>query len=250
MKTPGLLHREVVGRLGVAIYRDSVAAARAVARECATYLGAVLAARGAARLALSAGPAMDEFFTMLAAPPPSAAAVDWRRVTVFQSDDGGAVSAADHLRRHLLDRVPVGCFHALGADPDDADADGYAAQLGAEPLDLACLALGEDGRLAGNDPAVARFDADRRVIRIRPAAGTSGGVTLTLPVFRSARRLCVLSTGPAFSRAVYAVLRDAITTACPASMLRLHPAATLHLDTGAAALAFGPLAAAGKPPRP
>ncbi|MDR0353078.1 MAG: hypothetical protein LBI02_06935 [Opitutaceae bacterium] len=36
--------------------------------------------------------------------------------------------------------------------------------------------------------------------------------------------------------AVRAALRDAISTACPASILRLHPRASLYLDPAAASL--------------
>ena len=59
-----------------------------------------------------------------------------------------------------------------------------------------------------------------------------------LPVETRARRLSIHGPGPRKAPAVRATLHDAITTACPATMLRLHPDATLYLDPQSAALAF------------
>ena len=63
-------------------------------------------------------------------------------------------------------------------------------------------------------------------------------VTLTLPVFRQARRLSVVVPGPRKAAAVRATLHDPIATACPATILRRHPCATLYLDPESASLAF------------
>jgi glucosamine-6-phosphate deaminase len=57
---------------------------------------------------------------------------------------------------------------------------------------------------------------------------------VTLPVFRRARALSVVVPGPRKAAAVRATLRDAVSTACPATLLRSHPQATLFIDEAAA----------------
>jgi len=59
-------------------------------------------------------------------------------------------------------------------------------------------------------------------------------ITVTLPVFRRARALSVVVPGPRKAAAVRATLRDAVTTACPATLLRSHRQATLFIDEAAA----------------
>jgi glucosamine-6-phosphate deaminase len=55
-------------------------------------------------------------------------------------------------------------------------------------------------------------------------------------VFRRATRLSIHVPGPRKAAAVKATVEGAITTACPASILRLHPAATLFIDRDSAQL--------------
>lgn len=259
MKMAAPFRHLMVGRLAVVVHRDAAALGHAAAREVAGYLQEVLAARGSARVVFGCCGAPEEFLAELAA-----SGLDWTRVTVFHADEYAGLRPDDprstrrHLREHLLVRLAVVRFHGIEAERREpaVACDRYAALLGEQPLDLACLDLGENGRLAGNDPAVADFDdpavlkcvelddARRRQPRTDarsapPDALPRHALTLTLPVFRRTRRLCVLAPGAPRAPAVRAALRDAITTACPATMLRLHPQAMLHLDSASAALAFG-----------
>ena len=116
---------------------------------------------------------------------------------------------------------------------------------------LCLLGIGENGHLAFNDPAVADFD-DSQVVKVveldeacRRQQVNDGcfptiadvprqALSLTVPVFRRARRLSVHVPGARKAEAVRATLRDEISTACPASILRTHPGATLYLDPAAA----------------
>jgi glucosamine-6-phosphate deaminase len=263
MNPPAPLHRARLGRLATEVHADRAALGRAAAFACAAYLRRVIAARGAARVIFACAPSQDEFLAALTDPALTGGPVDWPRVTAFHMDDyvGLAASAPESfracLRTHLLDRVPVGCFHGLPAEAaDSASACAhYAALLAAAPIDLICLGIGENGHLAFNDPTVANFD-DEHLVKIVAldatcrqqqvndgcfptlAAVPHHALTLTLPVFRRARRLSVHVPGQRKARAVRATLHDAITTTCPATLLRLHPAATLYLDPASAALAF------------
>ena len=58
--------------------------------------------------------------------------------------------------------------------------------------------------------------------------------TLTVPVFRQSNTLSIHVPGSRKAAAVRATLEGPVTTACPASILREHPAATLYLDRDSA----------------
>lgn len=263
MKNAAPLHRATFGQLAVEVYPDRAALGLAAARACASYLGKVLAAHGEARVIFACAPSQDEFLAALVDARRLRKAIDWPKVTAFHMDEyvglpAGAPQRFQHyLREHLLDRVKIGRFHGLATTGSSlaSTCARYAALLGEKPIDLICLGIGENGHLAFNDPPVADF-ADRRLVKrvaldaaCRQQQVNDGcfptlddvprhALTLTLPVFRRARRLSVHVPGPRKAPAVRATLHDPITTACPATMLRCHPAATLYLDSPSAALAF------------
>jgi len=247
-------------RLAVEIHPDRAALGRAAGQAVATHLRALLAKQGGARVIFACAPSQDDFLAALIAASRSAElGFDWSRVTAFHMDDYVGF-AADHpqsfrryIRAHLLDHVAVGAFHPLPAErPPAVACAAYAALLAAAPIDLICLGIGENGHLAFNDPPVADFDdpALVKVVALDEACRRqqvndgcfptltdvpTHALTLTLPVFREARRLSVHVPGPRKAAAVRATLRDPRSTACPATLLRDHPDATLYVDEAAAA---------------
>jgi glucosamine-6-phosphate deaminase len=128
----------------------------------------------------------------------------------------------------------------------------YSALLRERPIDLVCMGIGENGHIAFNDPPVADF-ADAQLVKVVEldhacrqqqvndgcfpalAAVPRHAFTLTVPVFRQARRLSIHVPGPRKAAAVRATVEGPIATACPASILRLHADATLYIDAAAAA---------------
>ncbi len=257
MTPPRLLRAD---RLAVEIHPDRAALGRAAGQAVAAHLRALLAKQGGARVIFACAPSQDEFLAALIAASRSAElGFDWSRVTAFHMDDYVGF-AADHpqsfrryLRAHLLDHVAVGAFHPLSAErPPAVACAAYAALLAAAPIDLICLGIGENGHLAFNDPPVADFDdpALVKVVALDEACRRqqvndgcfpalpdvpTQALTLTLPVFRDAHRLSVHVPGPRKAAAVRATLRDPRSTACPATLLRDHPDATLYVDEAAAA---------------
>ena len=187
--------------------------------------------------------------------------MDWSRVTAFHMDDYVGLTAAHpqsfrhYLQQHLLRHVPIGRFHPLPAEEPDAATvcARYTALLNEKPIDLVCLGIGENGHIAFNDPPVADFE-DPQLVKVveldhacRQQQVNDGcfptfaevprdAFTLTVPVFRRAQRLSLHVPGPRKAAAVLATLEQRVSTACPASILRLHPDATLYVDTAAASL--------------
>jgi len=251
-----------IDRLRVFVHADRRAMGTAAAARAAAVLRAAIAQQGSARIVVASAPSQDELVAGLASAP----GIDWSRVTIFHMDEYVGLAASHpasfrhYQRRHLLAAVHPAAFHGIrGEDPDPAaECARYAALLGAAPIDLVCLGVGENGHIAFNDPGVADFDDPQRVkvVELDDACrrqqvndgcfGTLDAVprraiTLTCPALMSGRVLVCVVPGPRKANAIREMLGTPIGPACPASVLRRHEHATLDLDLGAAS---------ALPPRP
>src|SRR5262249_57792939 len=129
----------------------------------------------------------------------------------------------------------------------------YDDLLRANPTDIVCAGIGENGHLAFNDPPVADFlDAVLvKVVRIDPASRNQqfndGGFenladvpihayTLTIPALLRAPVISVVVPGPRKANAVLTALQGPTSEACPATALRSHSGARLYLDRESARL--------------
>ncbi len=254
-------HHFTAGSLAVEVHADRVALGRAAARAVAAHLQAVIAQQGTARVIFACAPSQNEFLAALIDPAQCGHTLEWSKITAFHMDDYVGLSGTHpqsfrhYLHEHLLRQVKIGCFHPLPAEESDAIAVAarYTALLRAQPIDLICMGIGENGHIAFNDPPVADFD-DPLLVKVVEldlacrqqqvndgcfptlAAVPRHAFTLTIPVFRQARRLSIQVPGPRKAAAVLATVEGPFTTACPASILRQHPAAILYLDSAAANL--------------
>lgn len=253
-----MAHPVLFERLQVWVHPDRATAGAVAAREAATVINAAISRQGAARIVLACAPSQDEMLAALAA-----ATVDWSRVTIFHMDEyvgleaGHAASFRCYLHAHFLSRVRPAAFHGIRGEVADTAVEcrRYAVLLAEAPLDLVCLGIGENGHLAFNDPPVADFTDPERVkmVELDEACrrqqvndGCFGSLadvprralTLTIPTLLCARHLIATVPGVRKAAAVRAALRGPVSTACPASALRTHAAASLHLDPPAASSAF------------
>ena len=189
--------------------------------------------------------------------------VDWTRVNAYHldefvgADQDTSYGFARWIRDHLIDSLPFRKFEALNGKAANLldECQRYGELLMAEPMDIACVGIGENGHLAFNDPPVANFN-DRAVVKVidmdeacREQQFRDGvfadigrvpqkAFTATIPaILRSNTILCVVP-GPHKAVAVWKTLRNEISTACPASILRRHEDATLFLDSESAGLAY------------
>jgi glucosamine-6-phosphate deaminase len=250
------------GRLAVEIHADRPALGLAAARTAAAYLHDVIAAKGEARVIFACAPSQNEFLSsLIEVSQQGHTKVDWSKVTAFHMDDYVGLAGTHpqsfrhYLNAHLLSKVKIGKFHPVPAEEPDAAAvcARYTALLSEKPIDLICLGIGENGHIAFNDPPVADFE-DPALIKVveldeacRHQQVNDGcfptfddvpkhAFTLTVSVFRRARKLSVHVPGPRKADAVKATVEDPVSTACPGTILRLHPDATLYIDVAAAKL--------------
>jgi glucosamine-6-phosphate deaminase len=230
-----------------------VAAGMAVGQR----LREVLGRQPQARMIFASAPSQNEFLAELRRQP----GIDWERVTAFHLDEYVGLSAdapqsfSRFLVTGLFQHVRPAAFHLLDGQAADARAEcqRYAALLAEAPIDILCCGIGENGHLAFNDPPVANFADPLRVKVValtlasreqqvhdgtfpNLAAVPQQAFTLTIPALLSAEQVHCIVPGTSKAAAVRDTLLGPISTACPASVLRRHPAAWLYVDLDSAAL--------------
>jgi glucosamine-6-phosphate deaminase len=244
-----------VGRMRVEIHADRPAVGAAAARVVAEEIRRLIGRDGKAAVIFASAPSQNEFLAELR----QALGIDWPKLTAFHLDEYIGIGP-DHpasFRRFLVDRlfshVKVAAFHGLDGQATDlaAECARYADLLRREAPPLAILGIGENGHLAFIDPPVCDFaePADVRVVELdescRRQQVNEGAfpnladvprtaLSLTIPFLLRVSRAVAIVPGPAKRAAITAAVRGPVTTACPASILRRHPDATLFLDEASA----------------
>jgi glucosamine-6-phosphate deaminase len=247
----GAVRTLVAGRLEVAVHSGRAALGRAAAALVGARLRDLVARHGEVAAIFASAPSQEEFLAALRDDP----LVPWPRITAFHLDEYTGLSARHpasfqrFLRDRLFDRVPVRAFHGLNGESADPQAEcaRYAALLRQYPPSLAVLGIGENGHLAFIDPPECDFGEPRavRVValddRCRAQQVHDGAfarvedvpraaLSLTIPFLMGIAEAVAIVPGPAKSDAVRAALEGPLACACPASILRRHPSATLFLD--------------------
>jgi glucosamine-6-phosphate deaminase len=242
--------------LTVRQYSDRASMGAAASVLAAESIRAACDARGEARVIFACAPSQNDFLDALVKEQ-----IDWARVVVFHMDEYSGLTA-DHprsfrryLREHLVERIPAPrAVHWIQAEDDAVtECPRYAALLLEKPVDLTCMGIGENGHLAFNDPPVADFKDPHLVKKVQlddlcKRQQVNDGcfptvdlvppfaLTLTIPALIGARRISCVVPGMRKAAAVWDALLGPVDKSCPASILRSHPDAVLHLDSDSASL--------------
>lgn len=183
----------------------------------------------------------------------------WARISGFHMDEYVGI-AKDHrasfrlyLRNELTQQVHMRSFYEVDGNASDPEefCRAYSDALRAASPQVCLLGIGENGHLAFNDPGVADFN-DPRDMKIVPlddeckqqqvAEGWFNSIdevpaqalTLTIPALMRVPKLIASVPGSRKATIVKRALYEAISTACPATILRTHPDATVYLDAESA----------------
>ena len=223
--------------------------------HAAHVLEEAIKAHGDARIILASAPSQNETLATLMKAP-----IDWSRVTIFHMDEYLGLpeyhpqTFRAYQRSHVLPFAKHAAFYGIAGESKDpiVECARYSEMLAEGPIHLCCLGIGENGHLAFNDPPVADFDdpALVKVVELDRACRNqqvhdgcfpslsevpTHAITLTIPALMRAETLICSVPGPRKAPAVRATVRGPIKSACPASVLRRHSAATLYLDSDSAA---------------
>ncbi len=246
-----------VDKLRVRVYGSRQTMAVAAARAVADTIRRCIDQRGSCVVVFAAAPSQKEFLEALRL----SQAIDWSHVKAFHLDEylGLPEEAPQRfsrfLKEKLFDWVPLAEVHYLNGNADDPQKEciRYSRLLAENPIDIACIGIGENGHIAFNDPPVADFEDPYRIkvveldekCRLQQvhdgcfaslAEVPTHALTMTIPSIMSAKWVYCAVPGPTKQEAVKSAIEGPISTACPASILRRHPRSVLFLDSPAASL--------------
>ena len=213
--------------------------------------------RGRARIIVATGNSQLDLIAALTHLP----GVPWNAVEVFHMDEyvglpeNHPASFRLWIRTRVADKVHPKAVHYIAGDAPDLDAEieRYTRLLTEAPVDLAFVGFGENGHIAFNDPHVADFQDPAMLKRVTlddpcrrqqageghfptPADVPRDAVTITCPgLFRAEAWVCCVPERRK-AEAVRNALEGPIATACPASIVRTHPNATIYLDAESSSL--------------
>ena len=183
--------------------------------------------------------------------------LSFRAVRTFNLDEYLGL-AADHpqsyrsfMDQHLFSHIDINRENTyvpdgMAADPQQACADYELAIRAAGGIDLQLLGLGRNGHIGFNEPSSSLGSRTR--IKTLTAATIADNarffrpdefqphlsITMGIGTILEARQITLLATGESKGPAVQAMIEGAISAACPASILQMHPNVTVVIDEAAA----------------
>jgi glucosamine-6-phosphate deaminase len=240
--------------LRVEIFGKTEDMGRASADFVAGKLKEAADSKGVANLILGTGASQYPFINELIRKE-----LEWRKINLFHLDeyiglsDRHPASFRRFLRERVAGIVNPGNVYYLNGDAEDIKAEirRYEKLLKDNPVDVACIGIGENGHIAFNDPAVADFNDPEylKVVEMDLACRKQQvgegwfpsvedvprqAVTLTITAIMESKALSCSVPDERKSEAVYNTLTGDITASCPASVMRKHKEAVLFLDRFAA----------------
>ena len=226
------------------------------AKDAVEIISAVIRSKGSANVVFAAAPSQNEFLDALVNSD-----LDFTRIHAYHMDEylGLAEDApqgfGNFLRRAIFDKAPFAKVDYLNGQAEDPEAEcaRYEALLKADPPDVICMGIGENGHIAFNDPGEADFN-DPRLVKIvnlddkcRNQQVHDGcfaklddvpkqALSLTIPALTKFVQILCVVPAPTKAQAVRDTLAGPISENCPASILRTCWGAQLYLDPDSASL--------------
>lgn len=239
------------------IYATKDEMGAAAANAAAEAIRHAIQENGLAYIILATGASQFEMLEHLVA----AEGIDWRKVVMFHLDEyiglgpDHPASFRKYLKERFVDKVaPLREVHFVkGNAGDPARECGKLARLiGAHPIDVACVGIGENGHLAFNDPP-ADFETEEPYLvveldgRCREQQLGEGwfetlekvpsrAISMSIRQILKSGQIIVTVPDERKAEAVKNALEGPVTPGCPASILQQHPNCVLFLDEPAAAL--------------
>ena len=243
------------GKLFVRIFENRELMGACAGAEAAEYLRLLLKEKSEVNVMFAAAPSQNETLAALC----SAEGIAWHRVNAFHMDEYVGLDPAhpagfrNFLRRAIFDKFAFKSVNLLDGNAVDLQAAvrDYEALLRAYPLDACLMGVGENAHIAFNDPPIADFNDPALIkvveleIRCREQQVHDGcfdtleevpthALTATIPAIMQAAKLFCSVPAVTKAEAVRNMLNGEISTACPATILRTHPSASLYLDVDSA----------------
>ena len=243
--------------LKVQIYETRAEMGRAAAKDIKDCILLLLQKKETLNMIFAAAPSQNEVLASLA----TDREIPWNRINAFHMDEYIGLCAdapqafGNFLKAHIFGLADFKSVNYINASAADAEKEcaRYAELLGKYPTDIVVMGIGENGHIAFNDPPVADFNDP---LAVKPVAldevcrnqqvndgcfvtiddVPKTAITLTVPTLLAGKHLFCIVPAQTKAQAVRATLTDAISEACPATVLRRHKSAVLYLDEDSSSL--------------
>lgn len=205
----------------------------------------------------AAAPSQNEFLETLI----NQEGIEWERINAYHMDEYIGLPAdapqgfGNFLKERIFDLKPFHSVNYLNGQCESKNDEciRYGELLAANPADIVCMGIGENGHIAFNDPHVADFhdkvqvkvvelDGQCRQQQVNEGCFTLIGqvpthaLTVTIPVLVNARYIFCMVPSSNKAQAVANTIEHEISEHYPSTILRSHPSAILYLDTESAGL--------------
>ncbi|MBP8912442.1 MAG: glucosamine-6-phosphate deaminase [Phycisphaerae bacterium] len=239
------------------IYRNKKEAGAAAANSAAQAIRRAIRNKGQANIILATGASQFEMLEHLVA----SQGIDWLKVVMFHLDEYIGLGA-DHpasFRKYLQERfvdlvTPLKAVYFVRGDAEDPaeECRRLGVLISANPIDVACLGIGENGHLAFNDPP-ADFETEEAYLTVqldeqcrkqqlgegwfpRFEDVPSRAISMSIRQILKSKQLVVTVPDMRKARAVKNAIEGPVTPQCPASILQQHPNCSIFLDELSASL--------------
>lgn len=223
-------------------------------KEAAACIRELLSCKESINVMFAAAPSQNETLAALL----ESEGIDWSRINAFHMDEYVGLDPEhpagfrNFLKRAIFDRKNFKSVNLLNGNADDPqqEAKRYDQLLREHPLDICILGVGENGHIAFNDPPVADFE-DMTYVKVveleercRVQQVHDGcfacveqvpryALSVTIPGLTQAAVMFCSVPAATKAEAIQHMLHDEISTACPATILRIHSDARLYIDAAA-----------------
>ncbi len=240
----------------IVVFQSPEELAVSAARSAADIIRTSIRENGKACVVAATGVSQMALLEVLTREP----GIDWAKTVFFHLDEYVGLQP-DHqgrfvryLKEWIVDRVRPGAFHFIdGLNPDPkAECERLGKLISEHIVDLAFAGIGENGHLAFNDPP-ADFETNDPYITVKLSEMSRlqqlkqgwfqrmeyvprEAISMSIRQIMKSRRIICLADGTRKAQAVHDCYDGEVSPMHPASILRKHPAASLYLDTEAAAL--------------
>ena len=243
--------------LAVKVYSTREELGRAAALETGKKIMELQKKQQMINIIFAAAPSQNEFLENLI----KQEGIEWERINAFHMDEyiglppTAPQAFGNFLKERIFDRKPFRSVNYLNGqcESKEAECTRYGQLLAANPVDIVCMGIGENGHIAFNDPHVADFndkvqvkvvelDSPCRQQQVNDGCFTliehvpTHALTLTIPALLKAKYLFCMVPASSKAKAVANTIEQEISESYPSTILRNHQSAVLYIDTQSAAL--------------
>ena len=218
-------------KMSVRVYNTSDEMGRAAAYDCAQAAIELLMQKEEVNIIFAPADSQADFRRHFFEQP----GVDWTRMNAFiligflgmPEDSPNSISA--YARQNIFSKAPFKNTFAPNSAAVDfqAECDRYASLLEIYPIDMACVGIGENGHVAGNEPWVADFNDPVSVKYFKLDEEHSGAqsaprhlLTVTMPFITDIGYKQIVAPGSVKKEGIYRTMYDSVSEDCPSTVLR------------------------------